>query len=136
MPKSVPKNNAPFRKIDYTLLRNELLSINPSSLFHDDVNTEVANLIVTLKTAISNSSVTISSRSYKAPICPWMTNDILATLMKKQFWYNKWKQHKENEYYLRQFKRLRNDSVAIIRARKRDYYSGLIKRVNGDTKKI
>lgn len=65
-----------------------------------------------------------------------MTDYILGILKQRDYWYHKWKKNKHNRYYLGNYKMLRNKSVAVIRIRKKEYYSRLIQHANGNTKKI
>lgn len=65
-----------------------------------------------------------------------MTRQILDVIKKKDYWYHKWRHNKSNEYYLRQFKHTRNKTVALMRTRKKEFYSSLITHASGNTKKI
>lgn len=123
-------------KTDYTMLRKSLLQISFDDIYDNDVNTEFSNLIGILKNAVNNCCRVLPARSYQLPICPWMNDDILQLLKTKNFWYNKWKCHKTNRYYLGQYKLLLNKCVTIIRARKKQYYSRCIQEASGDTRKI
>lgn len=123
-------------RINYESFRNKLLLISTDLIYHEDVNIEFSNLINTLVELIKCSSRNeVSSQRYK-PICPWMTEEILNILRKKDYWYHKWLHHKGNEYYLYQFKCARNKSVSLMRARKKEYFTRRIQGAAGNSKKM
>lgn len=123
-------------KLDYESFRKKLLLLNTDLIYHEDVNIEFSNLITTLVDLIKNSSrSTTASRRYK-PICPWMTEEILNVLKKKDYWYHKWLHHRSNQYYLYQFKCARNKSVSLMRARKKEYFARRIKAATGNSKEM
>lgn len=56
---------------------------------------------------------------YKKPNCPWITHDLFKMIKIKDFWYRTMKQHRNNTYYIGQFRILRNMARALIRRRKK-----------------
>ncbi|XP_075752074.1 vacuolar protein sorting-associated protein light isoform X4 [Rhipicephalus microplus] len=85
---------------------------------------------------IERSTRSWSRRNYDHAICPWMNRNILEVLKLKDFYYVKWKNNRSNEYYHQNFKLYRNKSVAMIRKSKKCYYTNLVKKNDGNTKKI
>lgn len=54
---------------------------------------------------------------------------ILEQTKKKDFWHSKVKMHRNNDYYLQQFRVARNKVTAMIRKRKKEYYTTSIKKI-------
>lgn len=65
-----------------------------------------------------------------------MTNNILQVIKKRDYWLNKMKQHKGNDYSEEQYKTMRNFSLSLKRKQKKGYYSKLILKNNGNSKEI
>lgn len=80
------------------------------------------------------STETHDKRYYKTPICPWMNKHILEQIKKKDFWHSKVKMHKNNDYYLQQFRLARNKVTSLIRVRKKEYYTNLIIKNSGNSR--
>lgn len=123
-------------KIDYAQLRRVLEQLDIYSTYNQNVHVEYYNFVTILKSAITLSAVKKTSNKYNVPVCPWMTSQILGVLKEKDKWYHKWTKHKNNNYYLSQFKHFRNRSVIMLRKRKKEYYSTKIRQADGNTKMI
>lgn len=57
-------------------------------------------------------------------------------LKQKDWWFHKWKQHRNNEYCLKQFKFYRNKPVSMMRKRKKEYFTKLVQEAEGNTKRV
>lgn len=87
-------------------------------MYDEHVNTEYGNFIRSLKNAALLSTTTADNNV--KPLFPWVTPTILEILKQKDRWFHKWKQHWNNEYYLKQFKFCRNKSVSTMRKLKKE----------------
>lgn len=104
---------------------------------NNDVNLTYERFSVNLRSSCIKSNCNSRRSLYlSTPICPWMTNNILKVIKKKDYWLNKMKQHKHNDYYKEQYRTMRNFLQSLIRKQKKDYYSKLILKNNGNTKEI
>lgn len=131
-----PTHTNVFSRVDYAHVRRLLESIHFENLCHSDVHTEFANFVSAVSDAITKSTLKFSRRNYKHAICPWITEEILTVLKKKDSYYNKLKNNRTNAYYLKQFKYYRNKSVALMRKSKKLYYTNLVNRQGNDTKQV
>lgn len=133
-----PRQESPklVNKINYDLLRDNILSLNFDEIYHNDVNIEFSNFINVLTGALAKSSQNVSPYSRHTPVCPWMNRATLEAIKTKDYWYHKWRHNRKNQYYFIQFKAMRNKLVAMLRTRKKEYYASRIQQANGNTKKI
>lgn len=83
-----------------------------------DVNASYSKLSKCLREALMQSTTAKDKKYYRTPICPWMNWPILEQI-KKNFWHSKVKMHRNNDYYLQQFRVARNKVTAMIRKRKK-----------------
>lgn len=93
------------------------------------------NFIHSLET-VKYTSHPVRKHRYNAPICLWMTTAILDALKVKEYFYEKLKQNKEDEYYLNQYRHHRNTSLSLIRKRKKEHYPDPTKSKPAQSKKI
>lgn len=122
-------------RVNYSRVREILNTTCFGNLYSENVHTECQNIIDCITQAIEKSRYN-SKHNYDYAICPWMNDSILLLIKKKDYFYNKLKHNKANKYYRGQFKFFRNKSVMLIRKAKKNYYTNLIKRQNGDGRQI
>lgn len=123
-------------RVDYNSVQKLLQGTNFDALYDEDVDVECDNIVKCIMDVIERSTRSCSRRNYDHAICPWMNRNILEVLKLKDFYYDKWKNNRSNEYYHQNFKLYRNKSVAMIRKSKKCYYTNLVKKNDGNTKKI
>lgn len=65
-----------------------------------------------------------------------MTTQILEILKAKEYWYNKWRHNRSNEFYSGQYRTFRNKAVSMTRAQKRYFNLQRINQADGDSKQL
>lgn len=123
-----------FVRVDYASVKSLLQCTDFAVLQNVDVNVEFQNFVTHIKQILTQCTHTYSKHNYEVPVCPWMTQEILGILKRKDSYYNKWKKNRSNKYYHDQFKYYRNKSVAMLRKSKKEYLTRLITRNKGDTR--
>lgn len=122
---------------DYKKTKQRLHEKDFAGTYDSDVNVAYKNFFAMLESSCVRRKFNSRRAEYLfSPICPWMTDSILKVIRNKEHWCNKMKQHKNNTYFKEQYRIARNLSLALMRKRKKQYYSNLILKANGNSKEM
>ncbi|KAH9373654.1 hypothetical protein HPB48_011402 [Haemaphysalis longicornis] len=87
---------------------------------HNGVNLKYERFSANLRSSCIKSNCNSRRSLYlSTPICPWMTNNILTVIKKRDYWLNKMKQHKGNDYYKEKYRTMRNVSLSLMQKQKK-----------------
>lgn len=134
--KAAKSQSCPSSRINFLKLRSLIQSYDWSELWDDDVNREYEKFCVVLRSLITASTFFVHYRQYKQPVCPWMNSELLHVLRQKMFWYRKHKGHPSNACFAVNFRYFRNLATKLNRVSKMMYYSDVLLRCKGDSRKI